>query len=170
MTSRVHVQYALDANVLITAYRTYYAPDLCPGFWECLAHHLGNGRLVVIDRVRDEIKYPPGLKQWVHRATDGVLATTAARSVVGYYSQMMGWVKGNSQFTEAAGDEFGRVADGWLAAYAKANRAVVVTQEVDDPNSRKRVPLPNLCRMFDVTPIDTFGMLKELDARFDWSR
>ena len=83
---------------------------------------------------------------------------------------MMGRVKGNRQFTEAAGDEFGRVADGWLAAFAKANHAVVVTQEVYDPNSKKRVPLPNLCRRFDVTSMDTFEMLKELDARFDWSR
>ena len=156
--------------MLIAAYRNYYAPHLCPGFWECLEHHLGNGRLLVIDKVQDEITYPPGLKRWVRQATDGVLATTAARPVVQWYAQIIRWVAGQPQYAKAAVDEFGRVADGWLVAYAKANSAVLVTHEVFDPNIKKKVPLPNVCDEFGVNNVDTFGMLHELEARFDWRR
>lgn len=73
------VRYALDANVLIAAHRNYYAPDLFPGFWECLAHYLQAGRLLVIDRVRSEIEYPDELVEWV----DDQLSTAATVSTAG---------------------------------------------------------------------------------------
>ena len=32
------LQYILDANVFIEAYKRYYAFDLCPGFWRSIEH------------------------------------------------------------------------------------------------------------------------------------
>ena len=95
-------RYALDANVFIAAYRTYYAPPICPGFWECLRLNLASRRLLVIDRVRDEVTYPPKLQEWLRRATDGVVATTAQTDVIRHYQQMIEWVAGGDQFSSAA--------------------------------------------------------------------
>jgi hypothetical protein len=65
-------------------------------------------------------------------------------------------------------DEFQHVADGWLAAFAKANSHVVVTLEEYDPLIRKKVPLPNVCRAFDVEWITPFEMLRRLNVQLDW--
>ena len=167
---RGQVRYALDANVLIAAHRNYYAPDLCPGFWECLAYHLQAGRLLVIDRVRSEIKYPDKLVEWMDEQVSSIApVSTAKQSIIHIYRQMMRWVYGNDQFTDAAKDKFGRVADGWLAAYAKESGAVVVTDEVKNPDIKKDVPIPNLCDEFGVRCINTYAMLREIDAHFDWA-
>ena len=82
--------------------------------------------------------------------------SSADQNVVDVFSEMQTWVRGNSQFLQAAEDDFGRVADGWLAAYAKVHGAVLVTHEVFRPGARKRVPLPNVCREFGVDYRNTF--------------
>ncbi len=162
------VQYALDANVLMTAHHDYYAPDLCPGFWECLAYYLQAGRLLIPDRVRDEVLSPPELVNWVDRVCSSAFVSTQTPPVVAAYVQMMDWVWGNDQFSPAARDEFARVADGWLAAYARVNGAIVVTNEVSTPNVKKRVPLPNLCNQFRIRCVNTYDMLRELVSSFEW--
>ena len=157
-----------DTNVLVAAHRNYYAPDLCPGFWDCLSHHFGGGRLLIIDRVYDEIVSPVELVEWVEQATNYSFPTSATQSVADAYRRLIDWVYGNPQFTDAARVEFAGSADGWLAAYAMANGAVVVTNEVSAPEARRKVPLPNLCRRFDIQCINTFEMLRELGAQFAW--
>ncbi len=61
--------------------------------------------------------------------------------------------------------EFANIADSWLVSYALANHYILVTHEVYDPGIRKRIPIPNACRHFDVEHIDTFEMLRRLNAR-----
>ena len=68
---------------------------------------------------------------------------------------------------QAAKHEFAQAADGWLAAYAKTHNAIVVTNEVYNENSRRRVPLPNLCKEFDVEFCHTADMLRGLGVKFD---
>ena len=160
--------FVLDTNVFIEAHRRYYAQDLCPGFWECLAHYYQEGRVLSIDRVRDEILRPTPLVEWVNKAPSGLFVSSAELPVSAAFTEMVNWVQRNGQFRPQAKADFARVADGWLAAYAKVHGAVVVTQEVFDADVRKKVPLPNVCRQFGVDYRDTFEMLRELEARFDW--
>ena len=162
--------YMLDANVLMTAHRDYYAPDICPGFWECIGHYIAAGQLLVIDRVWDEIIYPQELVDWLNQTVGGALVPTTAEPVIRAYGEMMNWVQGNHQFLPAARDEFARVADGWLAAYAMANNTIVVTNEVSNPNVRRKVQLPNLCEQFGVGCINTYDMIRELGLRLVWER
>ncbi|MHB1955762.1 MAG: DUF4411 family protein, partial [Sulfobacillus sp.] len=49
--------------------------------------------------------------------------------------------------------------------YARANNNILVTHEVYDPNIKKRIPIPNVCRAFGVEHVDTFEMLRRLNAR-----
>ena len=168
--SQGHPLFVLDTNVFIEAHRRYYAQNLCPGFWECLVHYCRDGRVLSIDRVRREIRRPKALVDWVSRAPSELFVPSAEPLVIAAFTEMVNWVHGNEQFRPEAKTEFARVADGWLAAYARVHNVVVVTQEVFNADVRKRVPLPNVCREFGVDYRDTFEMLRELEARFDWRR
>ena len=170
MTNHAEIRYVSDTDVLVAAHRHYYAPDLCPGFWDCLSHHLAAGRLLIIDRVYDEIIFPTQLTQWVEQAANGWFPATATQSIVNAYRRLMDWVQENPQFTPGARAEFARAADGWLAAYAMVNGAVVVTNEVSAPYATRRVPLPDLCGQFNIRCINTFDLLRELGASFHWQQ
>ncbi len=164
--------FLLDANVFIEAKRRYYAFDLCPGFWECLIwHHNGTSRVVSIDRVKDELERGgDDLKAWV--TSDMPLtcfARTDVRPAVEQYALIMSWVQNHNQFFPEAKAEFAASADGWLIAYAKVNSIVLVTHEVLAPDARRKVPMPNVCEAFSVAYIDTFDMLRELEASFSWN-
>jgi len=54
---------------------------------------------------------------------------------------------------------------GWLVAYAKVYGLTVVTHETYAPDARKKVPIPNICRAFAVTYVDTWAMLRALGAK-----
>ena len=82
------------------------------------------------------------------------------------YTEMNHWVQTNQQFQPQAKEKFARVADGWVAAYAKVHNNVVVTHEVHNVDAKKRVPLPNVCQQFGVKYYDTFAMLRTLEVRF----
>ena len=169
MTNHIQTRYVLDANILINAYHDYYPIDLFPGFWEFIDHHISEGRVLIIDRVRAEIKNPPQLVQWIERTTNGVFVPTAIQpAIADSYGQMADWVQENPQYLPAAGDKFARDADGWLIAYASVSSSVVVTNEVFDPNVRIRVPIPNLCDEFDVECKNALELLRDLDAHFEW--
>jgi Domain of unknown function (DUF4411) len=168
--STPHPVYVLDTNVFVQAHRRHYAFDICPGFWDCLIHYHQTGRIVSIDRVRDEILDGDALETWAKNSAPTTLfALTADASVTNNYAAMVGWVQNEAQFKSEAKAEFARVADGWLCAYAKAHsQHVVVTHEELSPDAKKRVPLPNVCKQFAVDYIDPFAMLKDLKAQFKW--
>lgn len=160
----------LDSDVLIAAYRVHYAPEFCPGFWECLAYHLSVGRLLIIDPVRDEIDSPPGLARWVEHLPQHSFASVD-QSISSAYGQISDWVRRNPRFDQAALDKFARGADGWLVAYAMVHDAVVVTNEISAPGSKSVVKIPDICERFGVRkPPDTQGLLRELGVRLDWRR
>jgi hypothetical protein len=111
------------------------------------------------------------LKQWV----DSVMPLTCFASsddaaVITEYSQMQIWVQQQSKFTQEAKAEFAAKADAWLIAYAKAKNLVLVTHEAPAPESRRRVPIPSVCEAFDVSYVDTFAMLRDLEAQFNWQQ
>lgn len=159
--------YVLDANVFIEAARRYYAFDLAPRFWESLAHHAANGRIRSIDRVKQELdRGKDELATWLDSNFSHAIASTDETDVIQAFSQIMTWVQGQSQFSEAAKAEFANGADGWLVAYTKVTGNVIVTQEVPAPDARRKVPLPNVCQSFSVQFVDTFEMLRTLGVRF----
>jgi predicted nucleic acid-binding protein len=161
--------YVLDANVFIEAHRRYYAFDICGGFWDSLLHHHHAKRIISIDRVRDELLTGDALEDWItDTAPDELFATTAEPKITRHFASMMSWVQAQTQFKREAKAEFARVADGWIAAYAKAHDGVVVTHEEYAREARKCVPLPNICKQFGVDYVDTFAMLRRLGVEFSW--
>lgn len=162
-----YATYVLDANVFMEAHRRYYNMAICPGFWDVLAEH-GPTRLISIDKVKDEIfAGDDSLKEWVRtEIADTHFAQTDDPEVLAAYQSLIRSVQANTHYLPRAKAEFAAVADGWIAAYAKAIGAKVVTHEEYDAQIKKRVKLPNVCREIGVETIDTFTLLRDLEARF----
>jgi hypothetical protein len=159
--------YVLDANVFIEAARRYYAFDIAPLFWESLVQHAANRRLQSIDRVKQELERGKDeLATWATSQFNDAFASTDEEDVIESYSEVMSWVQVQDQFLDAAKADFAAVADGWLIAYARSKAFIVVTHEVFDPSSRRKVPIPNVCEALGVSYVDTFAMLRELGVRF----
>lgn len=163
-------KYLLDANVFIEAKRRYYAFDVCPGFWDCLVWHHQGAYVRSIDRVRQELELGDDeLKHWIAAVMPSTcFASSDDGSVITEYSQMQVWAQGQAQFSQDAKAEFAAKADAWLVAYAKVNDLVLVTHEAPAPDSRRRVPIPSVCAAFNVAYVDTFVMLRDLEAQFRW--
>ena len=117
----------LDTDVIIAAYRNYYAPDLCQGFWDFIAHQFTAGQLLLIDRVRGEIQAPCKLVKWVDQIPQHAHVPTLSSPVSDAYRKVMNWVVNNQKFTSAAKYKFARDADPWLIAYAMVHNVDVIT-------------------------------------------
>lgn len=163
-------RYVLDANAFIQAKRRFYGFSFCPGYWDALLWHQQRGGLCSIDKVQAELKRgADDLWKWVDEELgNAAFATTAGPDVTGAYGEMLAWVMAQPQFLDAAKGKYQQVADGWLAAYAKAHGRIVVTLEEYDPVIRKNVPLVNVCRAFDVETITPFEMLRRLGVQLTW--
>lgn len=166
--------FVLDSNTFIEAKQRYYAFDVCPGFWQALVWQHGQGRIVSIDRVRNELTdLDDELKAWaVKTVPEGCFCNTDTEVVLDAYREAIAWVMTQQQFTNAAKAEFAATAnaDAWVIAFTKAVRATVVTQEKPNPHVRRRVPIPNVCDALDVPYVDTFRMLRALETRFTWQQ
>jgi len=99
---------------------------------------------------------------------DEFFRSTGTEQTVCAFSELMVWAQNEAQYMAAAKVEFARVADGWLPAYAMAFSGTVVTHEEPAREAKKRIPLPNVCEEFSIPYIDTFTMLRALEARFHW--
>ena len=156
--------------MFIQAYRTYYAFDICPGYWTALLAHHDAERICSIDRVRTELLAGRDeLADWVRETTpEAFFAKSDDPSIVAWFGRTMAWAQAHRQFLAAAKADFATKADGWLVAYAKALGCAVVTQEASRPNVRNRVPIPNVCDAFGVGYVGTFDMLRTLATQFQW--
>lgn len=170
MTADTH--YVLDANVFIEAKRRYYAFDICPGFWESLVWHYGAGHVSSIDRIKQELEQgKDDLADWVSETMpDECFASTDEDDTVEWFGRAVAWVQQEVQFSSEAKAEFAQKADAWLIAHAKAKNRTIVTHEVEARDARRKVPIPNVCVEFGVTFVDSFEMLRVLEARFEWTR
>lgn len=161
-------KYLLDANVFIEAHRRYYAFDICPGFWECLLHHNNESSIFSIDYVKNEMETGDKLGVWIKAsAPKSFFCSTNEIEVSQQFSAIMQWVQSSTQFKDEAKSGFANNADGWLTAYAKVHNYTVVTHEVFDPFTRKKIPIPNICKEFKVDCMDTFSMLRNLKTQFN---
>jgi len=158
--------YLLDTNVFVTAAETYYAFDIAPGFWNALVEQAKAGHVLSIDRVREELeRQEDTLSDWARTTFNQWFASTNQADVVEVYRGIIEWVIRQEQFRDYAKVQFARGADGWLIAYAKAKRCIVVTHEQFSSDAQKKVPIPNVCRQFGVPYVDTFIMLRNCGIR-----
>lgn len=160
--------YLLDTNVFIQAHRQHYGLDFVPGFWEWVASGLTDGSVMSIKQVYEELrvketkdkdgkpKQPDALSEWATERKGSFVEIDNLAS--GWLRQISAWVMSPQRiYTQAARSEFLAVADLSLVAFAKAYNLTLVTHERPDPNSKKRVKIPDVCEAFDVKWVNTFN-------------
>lgn len=161
-------RYVLDSNVFIQAKNQYYGFSICPGYWKSLLVAHPSKRIVSIDRVLAELEDEGDeLTEWAtNEAPNTFFKQTEDKKVIDVFQEMVEWVYSTPQFMPSARTEFASVADGWILAYAKANKLTLVTHEEYSPQAKRRVPMPNVCVEFNIDYVNTFSMLEDLKAKF----
>ncbi|MFY9203656.1 MAG: DUF4411 family protein [Limnochordia bacterium] len=161
-------QYALDADVLISASRGFYAFDIAPAFWRQLAVN-GKDRLILVDRVCQVIYAAEDqLSEWL-KTNEGAFTIKSSQDdkVIETYSRIMAAVEVNPVYYGSAKAAFAGTAESWLCAHALAHGHVVVTQERYEPQSRNEVTIPNICREFSIEYVNLFQLMRLLGIRFE---
>ena len=159
--------YILDSNALMEPSRTYYAFDLAPTFWQWLSSSSLEGRVASIDRVKDEVSAGKGdLVEWVKGLRESFWLPETAESV-GAAIAIARWANEPARiYRRAAIDEFMDSADLQIIAHAMAVLGgIVVTRETSDPNSRRRVKIPDVCNEFSVPCINPTDAYRQLGLR-----
>lgn len=160
------MKYLLDANTYIQAKNLYYQMDFCPAYWDWLDLQFQQGVVGSVGMVGRELKDGDDeLATWVatrqHHFVDDSDAATQAN-----FAKIVQTVADTSHYNPANRDQFLAKADPWLIAKAMSIGAIVVTQEgLVNPSSTK-VKVPNICREFNVSCINTYDLLREVKARF----
>ncbi|MEL4356459.1 MULTISPECIES: DUF4411 family protein [unclassified Luteococcus] len=164
--------FLLDSNVFIQAARLYYHPDIAPTFWRWLAEQHQQGALASIVAVRKELddgdkRQGPGhLKTWAASLPASFWLKPDA-STTPSMTQLSAWVMHpDRKYTQAAKDEFLRVADYYLVAQAQSGQHHVVTFELPSPDSKKRVLIPDACNALGVPFAEPFSVYRDLGLRF----
>ena len=159
----------LDANVLITAHRNYYALDRVPEFWEWLLHNGTEGKLKIPIEIAEEIcAGTDDLAKWlsnkdrreVLQLDEEVDEAIVRRVIDGGYAPDLDDIE-----IETVG------RDPFLIAYAlvdTANRCVVTTEVSATRRQRANRKIPDVCNHFNITCHDTFGLVRNLDFTTTW--
>lgn len=157
--------YLLDTNVFIEAKNRYYAFDIAPGFWTWLDTAHQKSLACSIEAVRKELLAGEDeLARWARG--NAAFFQPIDQGTTRHFAALTTWAKSRN-FTQAALNEFtGANSDYLLVAYAREHKYTVVTHERPQPNSRKRVLIPDACMAMDVDTLDTFQMLRQTGAQF----
>ena len=171
MTSGNESKYLPDTNVIIQAFEKCYNPDFTITFWKHLAQQSKSGTIRSIDRVRNEIdENNTFLANWAKN--DFVhWEDTYANETLNMYKKLIDWSEKHPQFLPTAKSRFKDTdsADPRLVAHALATKCIVVTEEVYSRDTKKKIPIPNVCKEFDITYMNTFEMMRRLNIKLDYS-
>jgi hypothetical protein len=162
--------YCLDANVLIQAWQKYYAPDICPDYWEILNKLGSQGRIFIPEEVKNEIivtddeeKTEDDLSKWLKRSTIPIHKPT--EQVIKCWQNIL---QANPLHKLLVDNIKGRsLADPWVISHALNKNATVVTKEnLEIAMNTKRIKIPNVCANMGIRWIDDFTFVKELGLKF----
>ena len=160
------MMYLLDANTFIEAKNRYYSQNICPGFWEWLDEiTLGDG-IKSIEKVYDELADgSDDLADWVKARRNEGRFLPVDTDIQDAFRRIVADVNA-ADYRQEAKQKFLAGADPLLVATAHVRGAAVVTQEKHEPQVKRRVPLPNVCRRFNVPFTDLFTLLAGQDVVF----
>lgn len=163
-------KYIVDANTFIQASRGYYAFDFAQHFWNNLVVYGSQSKILSLDKVLAEINQGDDqLKKWANRDFLPYFENSQTSAVVQHYSTLVNWADEHQVYIQTAKDEFMEDdnADAWIISYAMAHDCTVVTDEIPDPASKKRIKIPDVCNMFGIPYCDLFAMLRSLGFGFN---
>ena len=161
------MNYLLDANTFIEAKNRYYDMAVCPGYWEWIEQKFAAGEVASVETVGDELlRGNDELKDWAADHKEIFLAVSDEATQESFAEVAAHAAALAPEMKPGALEEFLGGADPWLIAKARLGDAVVVTHEQFNPQTRKKILIPNVCKQFGVSCINTFDLLRKLKAEF----
>ncbi len=160
--------YCLDANVLIKAWESYYAPKFCPSYWTVLDELGAQGQVFVPFWVAEEVhRTDDDLSRWLKKSRIKVRSVTEE---VGLKLKEI-YAKDPRHQLLVDNTKQRSLADPWLIAHAMVESACVVSKE-EKPTAanNKRVKIPHVCDAMGIRCIDDFQMIEELGITFACTR
>lgn len=157
--------YLLDSDTFIQAKNLHYRFAVCPGFWEWIVDAHQRHLVYSIAKVHGELTDGNDqLAAWTKVQPKGFFLHPD-QEVLRRMGDVNSWVQ-SQPFTPAAKSEFADKADPWLIAHAFAHGYCIVTHERSDPQSKRKVKIPDVCIGLGVQFKNPFTMLEDEGARF----
>lgn len=156
--------YLLDANAFLTPASTYYAFDICGGYWDWLLDAAKKGKVASIDRVKRELREKDDqVRHWIdfHASILFKDETTGT----GLHMRTVASWAASGAFSSAATAEFLSKADAFLVAYAMDGGHEIVTLEKSAPNSKSKIKIPDACAAHGVRCVSPYELLRLHGAR-----
>ncbi len=163
--------YVVDTNFFIQAHRAYYPLDVASSFWEKVKQLAEDGKIISIDKVKQEIyKNNDALKQWC-KVNLPVEFFKDTSEIMDIYSQVVGWaISRNDHYLPHALAEFLDVeeADAFIVAFTLAdnNNRIAVTQEISEPFRKSKVKIPDACMALNIQYVNSVDMFRLLQETF----
>lgn len=163
--------YVVDSNFFIEAHRTTYPLDIATGFWNKVQILANDGIIISIDKVKKELyDKNDDLEKWC-KANLPQDFFKSSDDVMEEYRRVTAWaISMGHHYLPNALNEFldSDVADAFLIAFTLANLAdrILVTQEVSAPEKKSKIKMPDCCKAFSVTYMNTIEMFRQLRETF----
>jgi hypothetical protein len=161
--------FLVDTNFFIQAHRAIYPLDVAVSFWRKVSELAEAQKIISIDKVRNEIyQNEDELKQWCedHLPPEFFKSTN---TIIGEYSRVATWASSMSHhYKPTALTEFldADEADAWLVSFALNQGIPLITYEKSEPNSKKKIKIPDVCNHFGVHYMSTIDMFRSLRESF----
>lgn len=161
--------FLVDSNFFIQAHRAIYPLDVAFSFWNKVGELAKKGNIISIDKVKNEIyQNEDDLKVWCQNTLPNSFFKDTS-GVLSEYGSIATWANSMSHhYKPAAIAEFLEAdeADAWLVAYSLNQNIPLITYEKSEPNSKKKIKIPDVCIQFGVNYLNTIDMFRHLGERF----
>lgn len=164
--------YLIDTNILIYASKVTNPLDIHPTYWAKMKEILNRDDVFSVDKVKDEIYYyEDELLNWCKENINNNFWKKTSH-ILSEYAELQNWVQTRNYYDTAL-IEFADVknADPFILAYSlntirKSQDITIVTLEVSNPDSKKRVKLPDICINFGIRFINNNEFFREIGVTF----
>lgn len=137
--------------------------DIWVTFWQRLKDLANAGMIFTSVKVKEEIdKGFDELPEWLKLNVPKSFYLEVDADVLPEYRATQNWAARQNRFTPIALADFAQVADAYLVATAKAKNLKLVTFEKSNPDSKKRVMIPDACDGIGAQYCDLNTMFREL--------
>lgn len=153
------MRYSIDTSVLINGWHKNYPPDIFPIFWERLSDLIQQGIAIASIEVLNELqKQRDDLLKWCEANRQMFCdfdrtVQTEAHKILSRYPRLIDSRPAVSP------------ADVWVIALAKAEDAIVVTEE-HPTNSSHKPKIPDVCIGLGIPCINTVQLMREQGWKF----
>lgn len=153
------MKYLLDTNTFIEAKNDYYRFSFCPGYWVWLVNKNQEEIIYSIEKIKEELLAGnDDLTDWAKQSPKELFINQIPN--LGTSLALVAQWTNSKNFTDPAKSVFFSSADYYLIAYAHALNYTLVTRERSDPNSRRRVKIPDACLGVGVKYMSPFELME----------